>query len=311
MLNLLKNTLIPCVLLQSQQAQASMNKMNEVFLEWSKQAGLDLTMKNPKAAGLDAGFGGGFGGARGSGGDPIEFEQRSNMILTMVDMLQLLEYGCWCYFDGDYMKGRGEPVDDFDNLCRQLHHNYVCASMDAEAEKDLLCLPWEADYQVFSFYSYSMDIEMECIDKNPNNECNQRACIIEMTFVLRLMQQYHMGAYPHDEYQAWAGFDVETCLPNNTIAEYQYSMDNMVSELVEKLETEIIDEVVQIEETLEEFERGLDMQFEYPEKMCCGRYPDRFPYKPKFGVTQCCGWRTYDTRILSCCDDMSLEMSCF
>merc|ERR1712046_442283 len=116
-----------------------------------------------------------FNGPRGFQG---QMQQRSSMILTMVDLLQLLEYGCWCYFDGDYVRGRGEPVDEFDNLCKQLHQNYVCASMDAELEEDLECIPWETEYQVFSFYSYSMDIEDECKRKNPISICEQRACII-------------------------------------------------------------------------------------------------------------------------------------
>lgn len=297
--------MIPCVLLQSQQANASINKMNSVFLDWSKQAGLNLTKPHSIISegdssgdfedGIESDLGVGFGGPRG-------FAQRSAMVLTIVDMLELLEYGCWCYFDGDYTKGRGEPVDNFDDLCKQLHHNYDCAAMDAESEADFDCLPWEADYQVFSFYSYSMDIEMECTSKNRNNKCNQRSCIIEMTFVLRLMQQYHIGSYPYDRYQTWAGFDVETCSP---VVDYHYN--DMVSDVVGKLESDSL--VSQDIQDVEELERGLLGIGN--ERQCCGRYPDRFPYKPKSGMTECCGWRTYDTRILNCCGDLSLEMSCF
>ena len=36
------------------------------------------------------------------------------------------EYGCWCYFDGKYGKGKGEPIDELDGFCKTLQHGYEC-----------------------------------------------------------------------------------------------------------------------------------------------------------------------------------------
>ena len=47
--------------------------------------------------------------------------------ITASDMALVNEYGCWCYFQDDHHKGRGQPVDALDHLCKQLHDGYTCA----------------------------------------------------------------------------------------------------------------------------------------------------------------------------------------
>merc|ERR1712159_843575 len=56
---------------------------------------------------------------------------------------QINGYGCWCYFDGEYNKGRGQPVSMVDSECQQLNNGYKCAMVDAEIEGDQNCVPWE------------------------------------------------------------------------------------------------------------------------------------------------------------------------
>jgi hypothetical protein len=45
-------------------------------------------------------------------------------------------------------------------------------------------------------------------------------------------------------------------------------------------------------------------------KSCCGFYPFRRPYKTYEGNRSCCGVKTYDTNILTCCADGKPRMSC-
>merc|ERR1712000_267674 len=53
--------------------------------------------------------------------------------------------GCWCYFDDDHGRGKGQPIDDLDGVCKTLHEGYECAMRDAEAE-GTTCVPWEVAY---------------------------------------------------------------------------------------------------------------------------------------------------------------------
>lgn len=43
-------------------------------------------------------------------------------------------------------------------------------------------------------------------------------------------------------------------------------------------------------------------------KSCCGRYPDRFPFKTLNGDRACCGARTYNALSLKCCDPSASEV---
>ena len=46
------------------------------------------------------------------------------------------------------------------------------------------------------------------------------------------------------------------------------------------------------------------------EKSCCGPYPFRYPYKTYGGDRACCGMKTYDANLLTCCDDESIKLIC-
>ena len=46
------------------------------------------------------------------------------------------------------------------------------------------------------------------------------------------------------------------------------------------------------------------------EKSCCGFYPYRHPYKTYGDERKCCGFKTYDTKLLECCDDGKARVSC-
>ena len=66
--------------------------------------------------------------------------------ITQSDMALINEYGCWCYFQNDHHKGKGQPTDGIDSLCKRLHDGYTCAMIDAQAMGDT-CVPWEVTYQ--------------------------------------------------------------------------------------------------------------------------------------------------------------------
>ena len=60
-------------------------------------------------------------------------------------------YGCWCYFgSGGYGKGKSQPVDGLDSLCRMLHQGYECAMIDSENGGDSACEAYDLVYTPIS-----------------------------------------------------------------------------------------------------------------------------------------------------------------
>lgn len=39
-------------------------------------------------------------------------------------------WGCWCYFDENSGRGRGQALNEGDALCKVLQHAYECIQMD-------------------------------------------------------------------------------------------------------------------------------------------------------------------------------------
>lgn len=46
------------------------------------------------------------------------------------------------------------------------------------------------------------------------------------------------------------------------------------------------------------------------EKSCCGEWPTRHPFKTYDGERGCCGSKTFDKNVLTCCDDNRARLSC-
>lgn len=98
-------------------------------------------------------------------------------------------YGCWCYFGDQHLLrlAKGEPVDDMDTLCKQLHNNYECLIFDTEddTDPDATCYGWQEDHSVgFLATDTSTDEELVagCASVNADS-CKAHACAIEATFV--------------------------------------------------------------------------------------------------------------------------------
>jgi hypothetical protein len=131
-------------------------------------------------------------------------------------------YGCWCYFDGEYNKGKGQPASLVDAACQQLQHGYKCAILDGE-EENQLCTPWEVDYLSASQYGESLLVS-KCDELNPGDNCASRACKIEGYFVIAMFQAFfdpesnHSPALLHIN-----GFDTSTECPTKHGEQSEYS----------------------------------------------------------------------------------------
>jgi len=189
-------------------------------------------------------------------------------------------YGCWCYFQDDHGKGKGAPQNLVDTQCKVLHDGYECVLSDAEAEGDAECVPWMTPYQSSvgigmrpGTTTMEQAIRESCDERNPGDACGARACTVENYFVTKL---FEMFLNPSPE----TNFDPSLL----------HSLGNFSP----------IDECV-VNQNNSPFN---------PERECCSQYPLRFPYKPLGGARDCCGDKTYQTAVMSCCANDQISLNC-
>jgi hypothetical protein len=124
----------------------------------------------------------------------------------------LNEYGCWCYFYEDHGRGKGQPVDAIDEMCKILSDGYECAMRDAEDE-GTTCVPWEVTY-TSALGGSGLSVAEECAQVNSGNNCAIRACTVEGSFVGNLLDAFiGGGAQINNDNRHSNGFDVATGCP--------------------------------------------------------------------------------------------------
>ena len=183
----------------------------------------------------------------------------------------LHEYGCWCYFDDNFSKGKSEPADKIDKHCRTLSKGYECAIIDGNEENEP-CIPWEVEYTTEPISDTDLIPNM-CMLKNLGNNCAVRTCIVEQTFVNNFIFTIFSGVK----------FD-KTKLHSQT--------SNFV------------------ENNCSKNGGGNDLQISQSWKSCCGIYPLRKPFNTKSGKRACCGSKTYDNILMQCCEPDDVKLSC-
>jgi hypothetical protein len=200
---------------------------------------------------------------------------RNSSLRTFADKIAaaipaLDEYGCWCYFAENVGRGKGQPVNEIDSMCKILHDGYECAIRDSEDEGED-CEPWTVPY--LSGTGSGRALYEHCKELNTDSGCSQRACAVETTFVENLFALLVVSG---------TGTDVET---------YSHRFG--------------FDPSTDVGCPVKKGTKGSG-----PEKECCGQYPERFPYKTLGGERACCGSRTYQVAILNCCDGNKVKASC-
>merc|ERR1712048_601116 len=178
----------------------------------------------------------------------------------------------WPYFDDNVGRGKGAPVDEVDAICKILHEGYECAIRDSEDE-GLECEPWTIPYLVGTDTTVTdHELYEHCVSMNPTNMCAARACTVETAFVENMLAYLLSGVgIPYETYAHRNGFDSST-------------------------------------------DAGCPVKKAAPgvgaSKACCGGYPNRYPFKTLDGDRECCGQRTYQTALLSCCSGNKVKANC-
>jgi hypothetical protein len=143
-------------------------------------------------------------------------------------------YGCWCNFldgNGYVGTGQGEPVDDYDGLCKRLHDNYACLRVEEST-----CDPFNVVYMrpggqwtVTWLNSLKTDTSLTPADIvtacNSVNAplCERSACIIESKFLHKFYQDIiNPSNFENDHIHA-NGFDPTTCVSTNSFSSWSAS----------------------------------------------------------------------------------------
>jgi len=189
-------------------------------------------------------------------------------------------YGCWCYFQDDFGKGKGRPKNAVDRQCRELQRGYACVLLEANETGDN-CIPWEVKYNATTGLGSDPNMESfedlltnKCAMYN-DNECSRKACIIESYFLINLLEPLMTEAF-------------------NPSLKHELGWDPIVQCAKPDKEPDTADPEIEYE----------------PVTSCCGHYPHRFPFTTVNGERACCNTKTYDTSKLQCCNNSFISMSC-
>jgi len=191
-------------------------------------------------------------------------------------------YGCWCYFQ--QFAGRGTPINEVDQICKVLQQGYECAYIDGVEEGEP-CTAFETEY-ASGITIGSDDVTIECQDKNPNNNCAMRSCIIEGNFVLSIFAAFFSNVdFDPDQKHIEEGgvFDPATCVgaPAAPVIDNGDGDGNGNGG-----------------GSSGPGDCGCD---NCAAKTCCGDYPVRYPFKKKCGDSSCCGDIVFATADSVCC----------
>lgn len=126
---------------------------------------------------------------------------------------QIDQYGCWCYLSSNFRLGKSAPVDEIDQLCKEMADGYGCAIIDDQTCNE----PWSETYNSAVqtvFMNPSLSIIDQCQFLNQGStDCAIRACIIQGSFNLQIFNRFFAGTLiVNQSFKHSNGFDINaTC----------------------------------------------------------------------------------------------------
>lgn len=124
-------------------------------------------------------------------------------------------YGCWCNFGEHLLTGGASPVNQFDEICKNLQLCLRCAKMDGEND-GYECDPKTVDYNsVSEWFQAGEGIFSECETLNTGDHCATHCCTCEVDMVNSLLKTiWDIQAYD-PQYKHELGFSREENCPTN------------------------------------------------------------------------------------------------
>lgn len=229
-------------------------------------------------------------------------------------------YGCWCDFsentETDTKNHKNpEPVDFFDENCKELHQGYDCAQIDGlyESLSDGLCLSRHKQVNSIQVQinPYNKNaLKDACTEANFGDLCGIRVCMIEHLFVARLVEELSIGylvgggienAFLHENSP---GFKENHCSVDKHGGSASVAVVVNKKQVLEKDRSPYSDKYyftdISYDFTdVENFPVGKNL-------VCCGEYPIRFPYDSM--KHDCCVDSAYNPVSKECCSDGTVSL---
>lgn len=243
-------------------------------------------------------------------------------------LLDISSYGCWCNFkaqnNNHQVISQAPALDQFDELCRTLHHGYNCGKIEggkkikktSEVEEcDPSTVSYKSGLNIEDLYMIGMfgdPVEImkdNCRSNNKKNPCAYKACVVEGNFILKIFTIWNENDYKvnvsedlkHGNgfergYRCRApNFDNDASGTNNRAK----SLDNSKNkDLVADLTLQNSNKPD--EEHSSNINTNLHLS---PDYFCCGDYPLIQPFRQsENNARACCGVKTYNALANMCCD---------
>jgi len=221
-----------------------------------------------------------------AGSDAVSEDDRK--IIDLFTISSVANYGCWCRFNM-YKPYKGTPQDTVDEACKQWYQNTDCLGMDfTTATPAFQCN--DVDYvdvitNLQDPFLPGTDYAAACTAANAGDDCAIESCHVDAVFIR------HVFTFLTDNtlnmtLSGWYGFNGNVC-------------NGIVPSTGATTGAPIPADPTQNPPTT--MDPATTLVAPIANKLCCGDYPNRFPYKTRQGETQCCVDATYNVNILECC----------
>jgi hypothetical protein len=225
-------------------------------------------------------------------------DEADRKVMELFTISSVANYGCWCRFN-TYKPYKGPAQDTMDMACEQWHKNYDCLHHDFTTDSPYLKCGEDTQYvdvvtQVQDPFDVNTDYAAECAKPAPDGnaelgDCAINACYVDAVFIRHIVN-YLAENTLNMTLSGWYGFDGSACRGATALTQ-------TVSPI---MGTTGAPGVVTTDP-------AATTQTPVDPIACCGAYPERFPYRHKNGERACCVDKTYNTNLLECCPDNSVD----
>lgn len=128
--------------------------------------------------------------------------------VSVFNIDDIRNYGCWCNFDENLMEGTAHAVNVFDSICRKLQLCLRCAKIDG------FNLGNECDPRALSSLGEgSQPFTSDCTESYGGDVCKESVCSCHANFIVQIfMQTWIVGSVYEPEYKHDNGFNrTDTC----------------------------------------------------------------------------------------------------
>lgn len=106
---------------------------------------------------------------------------------------KMISYGCWCQLLVNRKNGLGEPVDEFDAICKQYQQCSKCVNIDANKEGLTAGEGAECNWET-SKYEILFDADSGRMGCNPDatGECGMKQCSCDEQLAFALVENFDL-----------------------------------------------------------------------------------------------------------------------